>query len=83
VVSGLFKYVRNPFYVGVLTFILGEALFFWDWGVLVYAIVVALGFHLFVIAVEEPSLRDQFGDSYTRYKNAVRRWLPGRPYVGT
>jgi protein-S-isoprenylcysteine O-methyltransferase Ste14 len=79
--SGPFRYVRNPFYVGVVTFILGEAVFFADWRIAFYAAVVALGFHMFVIAVEEPSLEEQFGEAYLKYKKAVRRWIPGRPYT--
>jgi protein-S-isoprenylcysteine O-methyltransferase Ste14 len=78
--SGPFRYVRNPFYIGVVTFILGEAVFLADWRVAAYAAVVALGFHAFVVLVEEPSLEHQFGDAYLQYQKAVRRWIPGKPY---
>jgi protein-S-isoprenylcysteine O-methyltransferase Ste14 len=78
--TGPFRYVRNPFYIGVVSFIIGEALFFAEWRIAVYALIVALGFHTFVLLVEEPSLQDQFGETYLKYKRAVRRWIPGRPY---
>jgi protein-S-isoprenylcysteine O-methyltransferase Ste14 len=78
--SGPFRYVRNPFYIGVVTFILGEAVFFGTWSLVIYAAIVALGFHLFVLIVEEPSLERQFGEAYLHYKKAVRRWIPGSPY---
>ena len=81
VLDGPFRYVRNPFYIGVVTAILGEALFFADSRFAIHAAIVALVFHLFVVLVEEPSLSQQFGASYARYKATVGRWLPGRPYA--
>jgi protein-S-isoprenylcysteine O-methyltransferase Ste14 len=80
VLSGPFRYVRNPFYIGVVTAILGEALFFFEWRIAAYAGIVAPGFHLFVVFYEEPSLKRQFGEAYLEYKAAVRRWIPGKPY---
>jgi len=77
VVRGLYRYVRNPMYVGVLLVIAGWALLFQSLRILGYGAVVALCFHLFVVAVEEPSLRGKFGDSYERYCREVRRWVPG------
>ncbi|HEX6625342.1 MAG TPA: isoprenylcysteine carboxylmethyltransferase family protein [Pyrinomonadaceae bacterium] len=77
VVRGLYRYVRNPMYVGVLLAVAGWALLFQSLRILGYGAVVALCFHLFVVAVEEPSLRGKFGDSYERYCREVRRWVPG------
>jgi len=79
VVRGLFKYVRNPIYIGVILVILGWVIYFASRAILVYALAVALAFHLFVVLVEEPSLRRQFGESYEIYRRSVRRWLPGKP----
>jgi len=76
VVRGLYRHVRNPMYVGVLLVITGWALLFQSLRVLGYGVVVALFFHLFVVAVEEPSLRGRFGDSYERYCREVGRWVP-------
>ncbi len=76
VVRGLYHYVRNPMYVGVLLVIAGWALLFQSLRILGYGAMVALFFHLFVVAVEEPSLRGKFGDSYERYCREVRRWVP-------
>lgn len=80
VVTGLYRYVRNPMYLGVLLFLLGEALFYQYWSFLVYAIAWLLVVHLAVLIYEEPNLRRKFGDSYVRYTAAVRRWIPGRRY---
>jgi len=76
VVSGLYRYVRNPMYVSIVAAILGQALLFGNIPVLGYAVVVWCLFHLFVIKVEEPTLRSQFGESYSAYQSGVRRWWP-------
>jgi len=77
VVRGLYRYVRNPIYVGVLTIVLGWAVSFGSLWILIYAVALALAFHLFVVGVEEPSIRRQFGESYERYCHQVGRWRPG------
>jgi protein-S-isoprenylcysteine O-methyltransferase Ste14 len=83
VVSGLYRYVRNPMYVGVMLFLIGEAIFLRYMGMLVYAFAWLAIVHLNVLLYEEPNLRRKFGGSYDRYTAAVRRWLPGRPYGGS
>ncbi len=80
VVRGLYRYVRNPMYVGVLLVIAGWAAFSRSGRVVEYGLGVAVLFHLVVVLVEEPLLRHRFGASYEAYRRAVRRWLPGRAY---
>jgi protein-S-isoprenylcysteine O-methyltransferase Ste14 len=76
VVRGLYRYVRNPMYVGVLLAILGWTLHFASPVLLLYAAVVALAFHGFVVAYEEPTLRRVFGADYRDYAARVPRWIP-------
>lgn len=76
VVTGLYRYVRNPMYVGVLAVIFGQGLFFGYVQVLEYGALVWLGFFLFVIAYEEPTLRHTFGAEYERFCANVPRWMP-------
>ena len=76
VVRGLYRYVRNPMYVGVLLVIAGWALLFQSLRLLGYGLIVAIFFHLFVMLVEEPSLRGKFGNSYEQYCREVGRWVP-------
>ena len=76
VVDGWYRYVRNPMYVSVLAIILGQALLFASWPVLVYAVVVFVIVHLFVTTYEEPTLREQFPDDYASYFENVPRWVP-------
>lgn len=79
VVTGLYRCVRNPMYVGVLAMVFGQALILGSNGVLVYGVCLALGFHLFVLGYEEPRLREQFGGDYQEYCRQVHRWLPRWP----
>lgn len=76
VVSGLFRYVRNPMYVAVLLLIFGQALLFGSIPVLKYGVAVWLAFFAFVVLYEEPTLRRSFGDEYAHYCVNVRRWIP-------
>lgn len=78
VVRGLYRYVRNPMYVGVLLLLLGEAALFQSRALLIYTGIWFLFVNLFVILYEEPTLRGKFGDSYDQYRRSVRRWIPRR-----
>lgn len=79
VVRGLYRYTRNPMYVGVLSVILGQALLFRSLHLLAYTAGLFTVFHLFVRLYEEPSLTRRFGDAYLRYRRTVPRWLPLPP----
>jgi protein-S-isoprenylcysteine O-methyltransferase Ste14 len=76
VVTGFYRFVRNPMYLAVLTIIVGQALLFGNRALLWYAGLVAAAFHLFVLAYEEPTLRWRYGGEYEAYRAAVRRWWP-------
>jgi protein-S-isoprenylcysteine O-methyltransferase Ste14 len=82
VVHGLYRYTRNPMYVGVLTVIVGWAVLFQAGILLGYAALVGTAFHLMAVLYEEPHLRRVFGADYDRYRAQVGRWLPAwRPRV--
>lgn len=76
VVTGLYRYVRNPMYVAVLSAILGQGLILGNVSVLEYGALVWLLFHFFVLAYEEPTLRSSFGSEYETFCAAVPRWIP-------
>ena len=83
VVRGLYRYTRNPMYLGVLTAILGWVALFRAPRLLLFALLMSLVFHLFVVLYEEPHLQRQFGSSYDEYRGRVKRWLPTiRPHRG-
>jgi protein-S-isoprenylcysteine O-methyltransferase Ste14 len=79
VVNGLFRYVRNPMYLGVLLIIFGQAILYGSPTVFVYMLGVWAFFSLFVLLYEEPELRRLFGAQYEAYCEQVRRWIPRRP----
>ncbi len=78
VAGGLYRYVRNPMYIGVLAIILGEGLWFGSLAIVLYTGVVFLVFNLFVFLYEEPTLRRMFGAAYEQYCTSVPRWWPRR-----
>jgi len=83
VVSGLYRHVRNPIYLAVVSLIFGQALLFGSRDLLWYGALAWAAFHLFVLFYEEPALRRRYGDEYVAYRAAVRRWRPRvRGYVG-
>lgn len=80
VVRGLYRYVRNPMYLGVLFILLGEVIFFRSGTLLLYTLGWFLVVHGVVLMYEEPALRKKFGGAYDQYSQSVRRWLPGKGY---
>ena len=76
VVSGLYRFVRNPMYVGVLGAIIGQALLLGRRVLLGYAALAFVAFSTFVALYEEPTLKRQFGREYDEYRAHVGRWWP-------
>ena len=83
VVTGLYRYVRNPMYVGMGTFLLGEALLLPEItrGMLIVMAAAWAAFTAFIMLYEEPTLRRLFAEDYENYCRHVNRWLPRlRPF---
>jgi protein-S-isoprenylcysteine O-methyltransferase Ste14 len=78
VVGGLYRFVRNPMYLAVLTAIVGQALILARPVLLAYAATLWVVFAAFVRLYEEPTLFRQFGESYDEYRRAVPAWWPRR-----
>lgn len=76
VVSGLYRHVRNPMYVGVAALIFGQALLLNSPRLFIYGACVSLGFYVFVLLYEEPKLRSTFGEEYEQFCRNVPRWIP-------
>jgi len=75
VAKGLYRYSRNPMYVGAMLALIGEAVFWQSPRLALYAAIVFIGFNLFIILHEEPRLKRDFGNEYELYLQKVRRWL--------
>jgi protein-S-isoprenylcysteine O-methyltransferase Ste14 len=76
VVTGLYRYVRNPMYVALVSTILGQGLLFGNVALLEYGALVWFLMHLFVLVYEEPTLRASFRDEYKSFCDGVPRWIP-------
>jgi protein-S-isoprenylcysteine O-methyltransferase Ste14 len=78
--SGLYKYSRNPMYLGALLLVFGEAVLFGSCAVMYYGIALAILIHFIVVYLEEPHLKKKGGASYDQYLAKVPRWfgLPKR-----
>ena len=75
VASGVFRYSRNPMYLGLLCLLIA-------WGVYLSNLLAFIALPLFVVAMnrlqirpEEAAMEKQFGDEYRDYRKAVRRWI--------
>ena len=75
VISGLYKYSRNPMYVGVMLILVSESIFFKAQSLWMYSLFVFIAFNLFIIFFEEQRLRKDFGNEYEAYCKKVRRWM--------
>jgi protein-S-isoprenylcysteine O-methyltransferase Ste14 len=76
VVTGLYRHIRNPIYVGVVIILLGHVLWHPSRSILWMPLIVAVASHLFVTLYEEPHLRKTFGAAYEQYCQQVPRWIP-------
>jgi len=76
VIVGLYRYVRNPMYVGVLFILLGWIIVTASPMVIGFALILSLAFHIRVVTSEEPWAEMIFGSEWLDYKNNVPRWLP-------
>lgn len=75
VTVAFYQFSRNPMYLGVILILIGEAIFFRSILLCYYALFIFIAFNFFIILVEEPRLRQYFGEEYTGYCQKVRRWL--------
>ena len=75
VTSGIYQLTRNPMYLGMVLMMAGVALWF---GTLPYYFATILYFlviNQFFCPFEEQRLRSTFGEEYSAYQRAVRRWV--------
>jgi protein-S-isoprenylcysteine O-methyltransferase Ste14 len=76
VINGLYRYTRNPMYMGALLVLAAWAIWFGAGALLIYGLVVFAGFNAFIVLYEEPTLRRLFGAQYDAYCASTPRWLP-------
>lgn len=76
VVTGAYRFVRNPMYLSVLNIILGQALLCGSWWLVLYTIIVLTMVVGFVKGYEEPTLTRTYGEEYLNYRRHVPGWWP-------
>jgi protein-S-isoprenylcysteine O-methyltransferase Ste14 len=82
VVSGPYRYVRNPMISSVAMMLIGQALFWGSWVIGLWAVILIIINTVYFIFSEEPGLEERFGESYLTYKANVPRWIPRlRPWM--
>ena len=83
VITGPYKYCRNPMISGVFFMLVGESLILHSLNIMVWALLFFILNNFYFIYKEEPGLHRRFGAAYERYKEHVPRWIPRlTPYEG-
>lgn len=75
VISGPYRYCRNPMISAVLMILLAETFLFASWNLLIWAIMFFFINSVYFRLIEEPALLRRFGNEYLNYKQNVPRWL--------
>lgn len=75
VTGGIYRFTRNPMYVGLACCVLAWGLYLRNFAALLCIIIFVAYMTQFQIKPEERALQEKFGDEYTSYKSRVRRWL--------
>jgi protein-S-isoprenylcysteine O-methyltransferase Ste14 len=78
VVLGLYRFTRNPMYIGVLFVVAGLSLLTGSPLLAAYSAFLAVSFHIRVVVYEERVLARDFPEEWIAYSRKVNRWLPGR-----
>ena len=75
VAEGVFRWTRNPMYLGMTLVYCGLAILFESFAAFLLLPFVLIIIRSYVIAREERYLETKFGDEYRRYRQRVRRWI--------
>ena len=75
VTSGMYRYSRNPMYLGLVLLTIAATIFFGTWLGIVIVVAFIFLLNFLQIIPEEEALLDIFGEEYVEYKKKVRRWI--------
>ena len=73
--SGIYRFTRNPIYLGFLLMVIGFPLAYGSWWGIIVAPFFVISMNRLVIEKEEAYLEKKFKEQYTSYKSRVRRWI--------
>ena len=75
VTSGIYKYSRNPMYLGMILIIISTSIFYLNYFSVVTPFIFYFWINEFQIKREEIFLEEKFGKEYLSYKSRTRRWI--------
>ena len=75
VTEGMYRYSRNPMYLGLLLLTIASTIWFGTWFGIIINIVFIFLINFFQIIPEEEALLEIFNEEYEEYKKNVRRWI--------
>jgi len=75
ITEGMYRYSRNPMYLGLLLLIIASTIWFGTWLGIVISTIFVLLINFLQVIPEEEALLEIFGEEYEEYKNKVRRWI--------
>jgi protein-S-isoprenylcysteine O-methyltransferase Ste14 len=75
VIVGIYKYSRNPMYLGILFVLIGFTVYFGALSNVILIFLFVAFINKYQIVPEESALLKKFGKSYSHYSNSVRRWI--------
>ena len=75
VTAGMYRYSRNPMYLGLVLLTIAATIFFGTWLGIVIVVAFIFLLNFLQIIPEEEALLDIFGEEYVEYKKKVRRWI--------
>lgn len=80
IVVGLYRYVRNPMYVGVILILLAESWFYRSTTLMAYTAFCFVVANIVINGFEENRLRFKYRDEFRHYCEHVGRWISGKSY---
>lgn len=75
VTSGIYRFTRNPMYLGFFLVLIGWAIYLSNWLALAVLPLFVWYMNRFQILPEERALGAKFPEAFTAYKRSVRRWV--------
>ena len=76
--TGPYRYVRNPMLLGLILILIGEVILFRSRVLALYTGTMMIVAGLYIRGLEEPGLVKRFGQPYQEYCQRVPRWIPRR-----
>jgi len=76
VIRGPYRYMRQPMIFGVFLVLLGEAVWLTSWVSIGWLITFVTANLIYIPLIEEKALLMRFGESYEKYRQNVRSWIP-------